>query len=84
MRRGSGGWKVDVKAGQRVKAGDRLAIIESVKIETPVISPESGEVAGVFCAEGRASCGRQASVFQRASPPIAVESAYFLFNAIAS
>ena len=46
-------WKVDAQRGQRVSAGDRLAIIESMKMEIPVVSPAAGIVADVFCAEGR-------------------------------
>ena len=46
-------WKVDAKAGQRVAAGDRLAIIESMKMEIPVLSPSAGVIAEVFCAEGK-------------------------------
>jgi urea carboxylase len=41
-------WKVDAQRGQRVSAGDRLAIIESMKMEIPVVSPTAGIVADVF------------------------------------
>jgi urea carboxylase len=46
-------WKVDASKGKTVAAGDRLAIIESMKMEIPVLSPADGIVADVFCAEGR-------------------------------
>jgi urea carboxylase len=46
-------WKVDAASGQRVKVGDRLAIIESMKMEIAVLSPADGVVADVFCVEGR-------------------------------
>ncbi len=46
-------WKIDVKKGQQIAAGARLAIIESMKMEIPVIAPEPGEIADIFCAEGR-------------------------------
>jgi urea carboxylase len=37
-------WKVLVEAGQHVKAGDPLAIVESMKMEFTVTAPEDGEV----------------------------------------
>jgi len=46
-------WKVDVKKGQRVTLGDRMAIIESMKMEIAVLAPAQGVVGDVFCAEGR-------------------------------
>jgi urea carboxylase len=46
-------WKVDVKKGDKVSSGQRLAIIESMKMEIPVVAPSEGIVADSFCAEGR-------------------------------
>jgi urea carboxylase len=46
-------WKVETAAGKSVKTGDRLAIIESMKMEIAVLAPADGVVADVFCAEGR-------------------------------
>jgi urea carboxylase len=46
-------WKIDVAKGKHVQSGDRLAVIESMKMEIPVLAPSAGEVADVFCAEGR-------------------------------
>ena len=46
-------WKVDAKKGDRVAAGQRLAIIESMKMEIPVVTTEAGTVGDVFCAEGK-------------------------------
>ena len=46
-------WKVEAKLGQKVKAGDRLAIIESMKTEIPVPAPVDGIVTDIFCTEGR-------------------------------
>lgn len=37
-------WQVNVKAGDTVEAGDTLAIIESMKMEIPVISEYRGVV----------------------------------------
>ena len=38
-------WKVEVGEGDRVAAGDILLILESMKMEIPVESPEAGTVA---------------------------------------
>jgi urea carboxylase len=46
-------WKVEVKKGQKVSSGDKLAILESMKTEIPVLSPMDGVVSDIFCAEGR-------------------------------
>jgi acetyl-CoA carboxylase biotin carboxyl carrier protein len=47
-------WKIEVQAGQQVKAGDTLAIIESMKMEIPVEAPCDGIVAEIFIKEGEA------------------------------
>ncbi|HEX8325752.1 MAG TPA: urea carboxylase [Tepidisphaeraceae bacterium] len=46
-------WKIDVTAGQTIAAGDRLGIIESMKMEIPVVSPFAGRVADVFAVQGK-------------------------------
>ncbi|MDB5328400.1 MAG: urea carboxylase, partial [Phycisphaerales bacterium] len=46
-------WKIDVKPGQVVAAGDRLGIIESMKMEIPVVSHAAGTVADVYAVEGK-------------------------------
>lgn len=46
-------WKIDVAPGQRVASGDRLGIIESMKMEIPVVSPVSGVVVDVFAVQGK-------------------------------
>jgi urea carboxylase len=46
-------WKIPVQPGQRVRAGQTLAILESMKTEIPVPSPADGTVADIFCSEGR-------------------------------
>ena len=38
-------WKVEVGVGDRVAAGDVLVILESMKMEIPVESPQAGTVA---------------------------------------
>ena len=38
-------WKVEVGVGDRVAEGDILVILESMKMEIPVESPQAGTVA---------------------------------------
>jgi len=45
-------WKVLVKAGDRVSAGDALVILESMKMEIPVEAPEAGTIKKVEVQEG--------------------------------
>ncbi|WP_095158749.1 urea carboxylase [Pseudomonas sp. Irchel 3E13] len=40
-------WQVQVSAGDRVKAGDVLVVLESMKMEIPVLAPCDGRVAEV-------------------------------------
>jgi urea carboxylase len=47
-------WKVASILGQRVKAGDVLVLVESMKMELPVTAPMDGVVSQLRCAEGRA------------------------------
>jgi urea carboxylase len=47
-------WKIVAPPGQRVKAGDTLVLIESMKMELPVTAPVDGVVEQVRCIEGRA------------------------------
>jgi acetyl-CoA carboxylase biotin carboxyl carrier protein len=47
-------WKIEVKEGQPVKAGDVLVILESMKMEMPVEAPESGTVQEIRCKESQA------------------------------
>lgn len=35
---------VDVKVGQKVKEGDVLCVLESMKMENPILSPVDGKV----------------------------------------
>jgi len=45
-------WKVLVSAGDQVSDGDTLVILESMKMEIPVIAEESGVVKALAVAEG--------------------------------
>ncbi len=40
-------FKVEVRAGQTVRAGDTIVILESMKMEIPVVAPKDGTVASV-------------------------------------
>ena len=46
-------WKIEVGKGARVKEGDVLVVVESMKMEMSVHAPADGIVADVRCAEGR-------------------------------
>jgi acetyl-CoA carboxylase biotin carboxyl carrier protein len=45
-------WKVLVSEGGRVDDGDTLVILESMKMEIPVLAEESGTVTRLHVAEG--------------------------------
>ncbi len=45
-------WKVVVAAGDQVSDGDTLVILESMKMEIPVIADSSGTVTSLGVAEG--------------------------------
>ncbi len=46
-------WKIEVKIGQQVSAGETLLILESMKMEMPVEAPENGKVVEIRCAEAQ-------------------------------
>jgi acetyl-CoA carboxylase biotin carboxyl carrier protein len=45
-------WKVLVTAGARVSAGDTLVILESMKMEIPVLTERAGTVQELHVTEG--------------------------------
>jgi len=45
-------FKIDVAVGQQVVEGDTLMILESMKMEIPVVSSRSGEIAELMVSEG--------------------------------
>ena len=47
-------WRISASPGQRVKAGDTLLLVESMKMEVAVTAPVDGKVSEVRCAEGHA------------------------------
>ena len=44
--------KVVASVGQEVKAGDNIIILESMKMEIPVVAPQDGTVASIDTSEG--------------------------------
>ena len=46
-------WKIEVKGGQQVNAGDTLVILESMKMEMPVEAEEGGTVKEIRCKEAQ-------------------------------
>ena len=47
-------WKIEVAIGQKVAEGDILMLIESMKMEIPVVAERAGTVAAILVAEGDA------------------------------
>ncbi|MFT4046370.1 MAG: 5-oxoprolinase/urea amidolyase family protein [Solimonas sp.] len=47
-------WKLLVAAGDRVQAGDTIAVIEAMKMEFPVQSPDAGTIAALYLREKQA------------------------------
>jgi urea carboxylase len=45
-------WNIAVEAGQRVQAGQRLMVLEAMKMEIAVSAPSAGTVEMVNCAPG--------------------------------
>jgi len=58
-------WKIASAAGQSVKAGDTLLLVESMKMELPVTAPIDGVVTQLRCTEGRAVLVAQTLVILR-------------------
>lgn len=46
-------WKIEVTPGQQIKAGERLMVLESMKMEMSVLSEHSGEVKQLLVQEGQ-------------------------------
>jgi len=47
-------WKIQAKPGDKVEIEDELMILESMKMEIPVLSPKAGVVKEIRVAEGEA------------------------------
>jgi len=46
-------WSVGVKEGDRIAAGDTVAVLEAMKMETAVVAPAAGTVHQVLCRAGQ-------------------------------
>jgi urea carboxylase len=46
-------WQIRVQAGQRVRAGDELVVLEAMKMEISVRAEAAGTVAALCCVRGR-------------------------------
>ncbi len=44
--------KIDVKIGDAVKSGQQVAVLEVMKMETPIVTSEDGTVASIEIKEG--------------------------------
>ena len=44
--------KISVKPGDRVNAGDQVAVLEVMKMETPVVTSDAGIIASIETSEG--------------------------------
>ena len=47
-------WKIEVKLGDQVAEEDTLIILESMKMEIPVVAPKAGTVKSIAVNEGDA------------------------------
>ena len=45
-------WQVVAEVGARVAAGDKLVVLETMKMETVVAAPTDGVVIAVLCKQG--------------------------------
>ena len=45
-------WQVVVAPGDQVKAGDKLVVLETMKMETLVVAPRDGVVGAIHCKQG--------------------------------
>lgn len=45
-------WKILVKEGEQVTAGQDVVILESMKMEIPIVAEEAGTVKRIIAAEG--------------------------------
>lgn len=45
-------WQIEAQVGQQVAEEDPVVVLESMKMEIPVVAPKSGTVAEILVAEG--------------------------------
>ncbi|HKD09785.1 MAG TPA: 5-oxoprolinase/urea amidolyase family protein [Bryobacteraceae bacterium] len=58
-------WNVAIRAGERAEAGQRVIVLESMKMEIAVAVPRSGTVVEVLCAPGAQVAAGQSLLFFR-------------------
>lgn len=46
-------WKILIREGDEVGPGDSLVILESMKMEIPVVAPGHGHVSSILVSEGQ-------------------------------
>ncbi|MCC5850292.1 MAG: urea carboxylase [Verrucomicrobia bacterium] len=61
-------WKMNVQAGQQIRQGEVVAIVEAMKMETNVLAPMNGEVVELRAEQGKAVTAGQALVVMRGEP----------------
>jgi acetyl-CoA carboxylase biotin carboxyl carrier protein len=47
-------WKIQTKPGDRIEADGEIMILESMKMEIPVLSPKAGTIKEIRVSEGEA------------------------------
>ncbi len=52
-------WKILVTLDDQVAVGDVVAILESMKMEIPIVAPIAGRVTEILVAEGSSVSGNQ-------------------------
>ena len=61
-------WKILVKPGQRVEAGETVAIVESMKMELACAAPETGTIESLLAREGQPLTPGQNILAMKPSP----------------
>ena len=46
-------WRIEVAVGAWVRAGDKLIVLEAMKMEIPVMAPRAGTVQTILVNEGQ-------------------------------
>jgi urea carboxylase len=62
-------WQVAVEPGQRVEAGQRLLVLEAMKMEVPLVAAAEGVVEAVHCARaGMVTAGQHLVTLRQVEP----------------
>lgn len=61
-------WKLAVAEGERVAAGDAIVVLESMKMEVPLVAPTAGRVRELRVAEGPSVQGGDVAAVIEAVP----------------